>query len=172
MIKLLNKKTKIENELGKEIKIFGENYDIQIIYERIQNPELDLCEKTIEIHLPNKYRRNKNIEILKIALEKMYDEIARIEIDNIMEETRVRLNGLAPENYEIKRIPNKLAKTLKNKTIIINPEVAKYNKQVLRYVVLYEFCHLKYKTNSRKFWDMIEEYMPYYEEYECIRKIA
>ncbi len=102
----------------------------------------------------------------------MYDEIARIEIENIMEETRVKLNGLAPENYEIKRIPNKLAKTLKDKTLIINPDVVKYNKQVLRYVVLYEFCHLKYRTNSKKFWDMIEKYMPSYEEYEYVTKVA
>ena len=63
---------------------------------------------------PIKYKKNGNVEIIKLALEKMYDEIARIEIDNIMEETRVKLNGLAPENYEIKRIPNKLAKTDKD----------------------------------------------------------
>ena len=89
-----------------------------------------------------------------------------------MEETRVKLKGLAPENYEIKRIPNKLAKTLKNKTIIINPEIIKYNKQVLRYVVLYEFCHLKYRTNSKNFRDMLETYMPSYEEYEYVAKVA
>ena len=102
----------------------------------------------------------------------MYDEIARIEIENIMEETRVMLKGLAPENYEIKRIPNKLAKTDKNKTIIINPEIVKYNKEVLKYVILYEFCHLKYRTNSKKFWNMIEKYMPCYEEYEYITQVA
>ena len=89
-----------------------------------------------------------------------------------MEETRVMLHGLAPENYIIKRISNKLAKTLKDKTIVINPEIVKYNKEVLRYVVLYEFCHLKYKTNSKKFWQMIEEYMPFYEEYEYITEVA
>ena len=33
----------------------------------------------------------------------------------------------------IKRIPNKLAKTLKDKTIVINPEIVKYNKEILRY---------------------------------------
>ena len=172
MIKLLNKKTNLEKELCKNTKIFGENYSVQIIYKKINNPELNLKGKEIIVNLPNKYKRNNNMQIIKLALEKMYDEIARIEIENVMEETRIMLHGLAPENYMIKRIPNKLAKTLKDKTIVINPEIVKYNKEILKYVVLYEFCHLKYKTNSKKFWQMLEEYMPFYEEYEYITEVA
>ena len=172
MLKLLNRKTNLEKVLGKETKIFGESYEIKIIYKKIKNPELDLNGKNIEINLPIKYKRNSVVNILKLALEKMYDEIARVEIENIMEETRIKLRGIAPENYVIKRIPNKLAKTLKDKTIVINPEIVKYNKEVLRYVVLYEFCHLKYRTNTKKFWDMIEKYMPSYEEYEYVTEVA
>ena len=172
MMKLLRKKISIEKEIGNTTKIFGENYDIKIIYKKIDNPELNLNGKSIEINLPFKYKRNSNIDILKLALEKMYDEIARIEIENVMEETRIKLKGIAPENYIIKRIPNKLAKTLKDKTIVINPEIVRYNKDILRYVVLYEFCHLKYRTNSKKFWDMIEKYMPSYEEYEYVTEVA
>ena len=172
MMRLLRKKINIEKEIGKTAKIFGENYEIKIIYKKINNPELNLNGKIIEINLPFKYKRNGNINILKLALEKMYDEIARIEIENIMEETRVMLKGLAPENYIIKRIPNRLAKTLKDKTIVINPEIVKYNKDILRYVVLYEFCHLKYRTNTKKFWNMIEKYMPSYEEYEYVSEVA
>ena len=89
-----------------------------------------------------------------------------------MEETRIMLKGVAPENYIIKRIPNKLAKTLKDKIIIINPEIVKYDKEILKYVILYEFCHLKYKTNTKKFWDMLQKYMPTYEEYEYVTKVA
>ena len=172
MMKLLSKKINIEKEIGKTTKIFGETYDLKIIYKKIKNPELNLNEKSIEINLPFKYKRNGDINILKLALEKMYDESARIEIENIMEETRVMLKGLAPDNYIIKRIPNRLAKTLKDKTIIINPEIVKYNKEILRYVVLYEFCHLKYRTNTKKFWDMMEKYMPCYEEYEFVTEVA
>ena len=172
MKKVLTRKTRVEKELCGSTKIFGENYLVEVIYKRIDNPELSLCGKRIVIDLPNKYKRIKNTDILKLALEKMYDEIARIEIENIMEETRIMLKGLAPDNYVIRRIPNKLAKTLRNKTIIINPNVVKYNKDILRYVILREFCNLKYKKSTKKFWNMVGEFMPCYKEYENILNVA
>lgn len=172
MIKILNRKKQVLEELGTVAIIFGEKYNIKVVYQKITNPELILEDKSIIVNLPNKYKKNNNINIIKLALEKMYDEIARIEIENAMEETRVMLNGLAPENYIIKRMPKNLSKTMQNNTLIINPDVIKYDKKVLKYVLLYEFCHLKYKTTSKKFWQMIEKYMPTYEEYEYIREIA
>ena len=164
--------TRVEKELCGVTKIFGESYGIEVIYIKIENPELNLYGKKIILYLPYKYKKVKNTQILKIALEKMYDEIARVEIENIMEETRIMLKGLAPENYKIKRMSNKLAKTLEDRTIIINPEVVKYNKDILRYIILREFCHLKYKRCTKKFWNMIEEFNPYYEQYENMLKIA
>ena len=173
MIKLLTKKQLVEKELCQKARVFGEEYDVQIVYTKINNPELDLIGKTIYINLPNKLRKIKNTVILKIALEKMYDEIARVEIENLMEETRVMLKGLAPENYEIKRIPNRLAQcSLQDKTIVINPEVIKYDKKVLKYVILHEFCHLKYKSHAKGFFKMMEKYMPDYENYDYILNVA
>ncbi len=172
MIRLLNRKNKIEKELGKSVKIFGKTISVNIIYSKIKNPELDLVGNIINVYLPNKYKKMGNVAILKLAIDKMYEEIARVEIENVMEETRIMMNGLAPENYIIRRIPNKLAKTLEMKTIIINPEIVKYDKRVLKYVVLHEFCHLKYKTHSKGFFEMMETYMENYDEYDSILNVA
>lgn len=172
MINLLNKKAKIEKELSKTVTIFGESISVKIIYGKIKTPELNLIGNIINVNLPNKYKKTDNTAIIKLAINKMYDEIARVEIEKVMEETRIMLNGLAPENYQIKRIQNKLAKTLRNQTIIINPEIVKYDKQILRYVILHEFCHLKYKTHSKGFFDMMETYMSDYENYDYILNVA
>ena len=173
MIKLLNRKNKIEKELEKSVKIFGKTISVNVIYSKIKNPELDLVGNIINVYLPNKYKRTGNVAIVKLAIEKMYQEIARVEIENVMEETRIKMNGLSPENYIIRKIPNKLAKTINMRTIIINPEIVKYDKKVLKYVVLHEFCHLKYKNHSKGFFEMMEKYMDddyYY--YECILDVA
>ena len=172
MIKLLSKKLKIEQKLDKTVEIFGEKISVKVNYSNIKNPELNLVDNIIDVCLPNKYRKNGNLEIVQIAIDKMYDEIARIEIENVMEETRVMLNGLAPENYKIKRIPNKLARLSADKTLIINPEIVKYDKNILKYIILYEFCHLKYKTNCRSLFEMMASCMENCEEYEYILNVA
>lgn len=172
MLKLLFKKEKAQKDLEKKVKIFGEEISVKVFYSKTQNPELNLNGNIIYVNLPKKYKKIKNLEIVKIAIEKMYDEIARIEIEKAMEETRIMLKGLAPENFEIKRISNKLATMTKDKTLIINPEIVKYSKQVLKYVILYEFCHLKYKTNCKSFYEMLKNYMSNYEEYNYVLNVA
>ena len=49
----------------------------------------------------------------------MYEQIANNEIENIMEKTRKML-GIAPEDYEISKIKDGLAKCVNGK-ITINP---------------------------------------------------
>lgn len=172
MLKILNRKTKLEKEINGTVKIFGENISVKAIYSKTKNPELELIGKNINVYLPHKYKKTGNTAIIKLALEKMYDEIARIEIEKIMEETRIMLKGLAPENYEIRRIPNKFAKCSIDKTITINPDIIKYKKEVLRYVILHEFCHLKYKSHAKGFFAMMKKYMPDYEQYSYILDVA
>ena len=42
-------------------------------------------------------------------------------------------------------------------------QIVKYNRKVIDYVVLHQYCHLKYKTHSKKFYDMLKKYVPNYE---------
>ena len=172
MLKSILKKERIEEKLEKSVELFGEKISVKIIYSKVQNPELNLVENVINVYLPKKYKKNKNLEIVKIAIDKMYDEIARIEIEKAMEETRVMLKGLAPENFEIKRIPNKLAKMTWNQTLIINPEIVKYDRTILKNVLIYEFCHLKYKTNCKSLYDMVKKYSQNFEDYDYILQVA
>ena len=51
-----------------------------------------------------------------------------------MEETRIMMNGLAPENYVIRKIPNKLAKTIDMKTIVINPYYITFLSKFMFYI--------------------------------------
>ena len=38
-----------------------------------------------------------------------------------------------------------------------------YSKDIIEYIIFHEFCHLKYKTHSKKFYDMLKKYKPNYE---------
>ena len=95
----------------------------------------------------------------------MYKQIAEKEIENIMEKVRLMV-GFAPENYEIKEMKHCIAKCTEDKKIIINPRIVRYKKETIEYIILHEFCHLKYKTHAKGFYHMIERYLPNYKEHE------
>ena len=155
---LKTKKATVSKEIKDKVKIFGIDYSLNITY------------KNIKIYLPNKYKKIGNKQILNLVLDKMYDEIAKEEIEKVMEKTRIML-GYAPEDYQIKRIGDSLSKCSKKDGIItINPEIVKYKKEILEYTILHEYCQLKHKTNSKKFIDMLSKYMPGYQK--CIFELA
>ena len=145
------------------VPVLGIDYKVKIIYKNIKITELDVEGRTIKISLPNKYKKMSNTEILDLAIEKMYEQIAKVEIERAMEKNRIML-GFAPDEYEIKEI-NSLGKCEGSK-ITINPHVVKYNRKIIDYVVLHQYCHLKYKTHSKGFMKLIERYEPEYKKCE------
>lgn len=147
------------------VPVLGNDYKVKITYKNIKITELDAENRTIKISLPNRYKKTSNSEILDLAIEKMYEQIAKVEIERAMEKTRIML-GFAPEEYEIRKI-KELGKCEDSK-ITINPDVAKYSRKVIDYIVLHQYCHLKYKTHSKGFMKLIEKYEPSYKKCEEI----
>lgn len=167
---LVKRKTNVKIAVNTTIErhpvpVLGVDYKVKIVYKNIRITELDVEGKTIKISLPNKYRKMSNKEILDLAIEKMYEQIANVEIERAMEKTRIML-GIAPEEYEIAKI--KTLGACKDNKITINPEVVKYNRKVIDYIVLHQYCHLKYKTHSKGFYKMLETYQPDYKKCEEI----
>ena len=146
------------------VPVLGTDYKVKIIYKNIKVAELDVEDKIIKISLPNKYKKANNERILDIAIDKMYEQIAKVEVERAMEKTRILL-GFAPEDYEIRKMSEELGRCEENK-ITINPEIVKYNREVIDYIVLHEYCHLKYKSHCKSFIKMLEKYEPNYKKYE------
>ena len=167
MTKKINLKIIIEETAERHpVPVLGTDYKVKIIYKNIKVAELDIEDKIIKISLPNKYKKANNERILDIAIDKMYEQIAKVEVERAMEKTRILL-GFAPEDYEIRKMSEELGKCEENK-ITINPEIVKYDREVIDYIVLHEYCHLKYKSHCKSFIKMLEKYEPNYKKYEII----
>lgn len=167
MTKKINLKITIEETAERHpVPVLGTDYKVKIIYKNIKVAELDVEDKIIKISLPNKYKKANNERILDIAIDKMYEQIAKIEVERAMEKTRILL-GFAPEDYEIRKMSEELGRCEENK-IKINPEIVKYDREVIDYIVLHEYCHLKYKSHCKSFIKMLEKYEPNYKKYERI----
>lgn len=153
----------------KPIIIFGTQYKLKICYKNIKVIECNRENESIQINLPKKYKKVDSELLTDIIIDKMYKQIAEKEMEAIMEKTRLMV-GFAPEDYEIKEMKNCISKCTQDKKIIINPRIVRYNRETIEYIILHEFCHLKYKIHSKGFYNLIEKYMPNYKEYE-IRNI-
>ena len=150
------------------VPILGIDYKVKIVYKNVKMPELDLENKTIKISLPNRYKKTDNQEILDLAIEKLYEQIAKVEIERAMEKTRIML-GFAPEDYKIQNMKKEIGRCIDNK-ITINPKIVMFHRDVIDFIVLHEYCHLKYKNHTKNFYRLIEKYEPNFEKYEKIIK--
>ena len=165
---ILKLKTQVNSGLERHpVPILGIDYKVKITYKNVKFIQVDVAEKVINISLPNKYKKMANSEVLDLAIEKLYEQVANTEIERAMEKTRVML-GFAPEEYEIVKM--RVMGKCENSKIMINPDVVKYTRDLIDYVVLHQYCHLKFKTHSKGFYKLIAEYEPDYKTYEKILK--
>lgn len=167
---ILNKIKNYDRKLDKNIEkritnILGKEYNININFKNIKRPELNLNNEEIFINFPLQYKKRNIENILEIVLRKMYTTISENKIEEIMEKTRIKL-GFAPEEYIIKKIDNKLATCLNMNKIVINPEIMKYEQRIIEYIVMHEFCHLKYKTHSKGFEKIMKENIFQYDKFK------
>ena len=70
------------------------------------------------------------------------------------------------DEYNIKKLKSVWGKCSSSKKITINQDLMMYSRHAIEYVVLHEFCHLKYMNHSKNFWSLVEKYMPDYKEAE------
>lgn len=162
---ILSKLNEYENRknLGYEnITLLGKKYSTTVNFKHVKSPEVNLNELSIEVILPIQYKNTDLSKIMELISNKLYLTVAEQEVDSIMEKARLMLS-LAPENFEIKPLKNALA-SCENQTIFINPELFRYERKIVEYIIIHEFCHLKYKTHSKNFYKMLKKYVPNYEE--------
>mgnify|MGYP004462951339 FL=1 len=147
------------------VSVLGKSLNLDINYKNIDVPKLEVGERNVNIDLPNRYKKTGTVDIVSAAIKKMYDEIAEIEIANCMEKIRVIL-GFAPEDYEIKRINDVFIKNNKNKTIVINPDIVKYDRKIIETSLIQAFCKIKHRENSVAYKELLKAAINSYENFQ------
>ena len=150
---------------GEKFQVLGKPYTLNIYFKEITKAKLNVSDGNIDVILPLEYSETDNTAIIKRMIEKMYFMIAEREVDIAMEKL-TRKVGLAPEEYRIRKVKTSWGTCSSTKKITINQDLMMYSREAIEYVVLHEICHLKYMNHSKKFWAMVESYMPDYKIYE------
>ncbi len=142
---------------GEVFKVLGNDYILNIEYGDFEKASVNLDNGYINICV------SENCETVKIKelIEKMYYKIALMIVDKSVKMWKSTLK-IAPDVVVIKKLKTAWGKCNSKRKITINPDLMKYDQRVIDYVVLHEFCHLRYMNHSKDFWNMVSKYIPDY----------
>lgn len=146
------------------VSVLGKNLKLNIKYTNTSTIELNQTDTEINLFLPKKYKNMDNMNIINLSIQKLYYKIAEVEIEFAMETARHILK-FAPEDYCIKRLENDFYKCSNNK-IIINPDIVRFNKEIINTTIIQAFCKSKYKVNSIKYKKLLNDAINKYEIYK------
>ena len=144
---------------GEVFKVLGNDYTLNIEYGDFEKASVNLNNGYINICV------SENCETVKIKelIEKMYYKIALMIVDKSVNMWKNILK-IAPDVVVIKKLKTAWGKCNSKRKITINPDLMKYDQRVIDYVVLHEFCHLRYMNHSKDFWNMVGKFMPDYKD--------
>ena len=153
------------------VSVLGQSLKLNIKYTNTPFAELTKKETEIDLYLPKSYKNTENIDVINLAIQKLYNTIAETEIEYAMEIARHILK-FAPEDYSIQRLNNEYYKCIK-KQIIINPDIVRFNREIINTTIIQAFCKIKHRPNSIAYKELINKAMNEYEIYKTknIRKL-
>lgn len=166
-----------------EIIYNGEKIQYEIIRSKIKNMYIHIKEGNVIVKIPLKLKEEKAIDFVNRKSKWIYEKVQetkkkkepdiemkendlqRLEniINKSMQEYSQKLK-LYPNKVRIRNIKYAWGSCSSKKNITINMQLWNKEEKVIKYVVLHEMCHLKYMNHSKKFWDLVEKYMPDYKE--------
>lgn len=162
---ILKFKKALNNQTYLTVSVLGNSLKLNVKYTNTFVVELSKKENEIDLFLPKKYTNTENIDVINLAIQKLYNTIAETEIEYAMEVARHILK-FAPDDYKIQRLNNEFCKCSKNK-IIINPDIVKYNREIINTTLIQAFCKIKYKPSSMSYKELLNNAMNKYEIYKC-----
>ena len=156
------------------------NIEYEIKYSKIKNIYIQIKDGKVIVKAPRRVTKKEIEKILEqksewiqktteketkkqekkiLYTKEEFKEIVEKNVNELIKQT-----GLVPNKITIKKIKYAWGSCSSKKNITINLELIKYSEQAIRYVILHEFCHIKYMNHSKDFWNLVEKYMPNYKQ--------
>ena len=161
---ILKFKKTANNQTYLTVSVLGKSLKLNVKYTNIPSIELNKKDTEIDLFLPKSYKNLENIDVINMAIQKLYNTIAETEIEYAMEVARHILK-FAPEDYYIKRLNDEFYKCYKNR-IIVNPDIVRFNREIINTTIIQAFCKTKHRPNSVAYKKLLNTAMNEYEIYK------
>ena len=137
------------------IKILAKKVEKKVIQSDLER--ISLTDRNIFIYTKN----TEEIEVEKKFLEWKYNKLKEI-IDEAIEKYTKLLNTKI-NYYRIKKLSSAWGIYHRRENYIsFNIDLIEKDIESIDYVVLHEICHIFYMDHQKKFWSLVEKYMPDY----------
>lgn len=154
----------VNNQTYLTVSVLGQSLKLNVKYTNTSSVELSKKDTEIDLFLPKMYKNIENVDVINMAIQKLYNTIAETEIEYAMEVARHILR-FAPEDYSIKRLNDEYYKCSKNK-ITINPDIVRFNREIINTTIIQAFCKIKHRPNSIAYKKLLSNAMNEYEIYK------
>ena len=154
----------VNNQTYLTVSVLGQSLKLNVKYTNTSSIELNKKDTEINLFLPKSYKNLENIDVINMAIQKLYNTIAETEIEYAMEVARHILK-FAPEDYSIKRLNDEFYKCSKNK-IIINPDIVRFSREIINTTIIQAFCKTKHKPNTIAYKNLLNNAINEYEIYK------
>ena len=141
---------KLENLKDDSIKILGKKVEKKVIQSDLER--ISLTDRNVFIYTKN----TEEIEVEKKFLEWKYNKLKDIIDEAVDRYTEINY-------YKIKRLSSAWGIYHRRENYIsFNIDLIEKDIESIDYVVLHEICHIFYMDHQKKFWALVEKYMPDY----------
>ncbi len=145
-------RSKSKHDKEDEIRILGLKYDVKI---NENYPDVAFDEGTIYVNSRN---------TLDKYISNLTKKIFREEINKIL----AIMPNIPEFTLRIRKMKSRWGVcNYVKKTVTLNSKLIKYERSIIDYVIVHEFCHFTYHDHSSSFWTLVSKYYP---DYKIARK--
>jgi predicted metal-dependent hydrolase len=150
---------------GENYLYLGGEYPLKIrVMDNIKKPLTFFKDSELIVEVPKHTPEDQLPILVKESIWTFYSKRAKEEVETILKGYSKKL-GVAPPVFKLKHQKRRWGSCSADNILRINFQLIMAPPRQLEYVVVHELCHVKEKNHSARFWELVRELMPDYEEH-------
>ncbi len=155
-----------ENKLPDKIELKAIGQTIDIIYRPIQSTPCVSCR--VENNRIIFYGAISDFSVCVPLMIDWLKKQAKMHLKKLLDECAIECD-LPFEKLSIRAQKTRWGSCNSNRDIQLNYKLLLLPRALLHYVLVHELCHTKHLNHSKRFWTMVEKFVPNYRD--CIREL-
>lgn len=173
-LKYLNKE---RWETGQTILYNGEEYIINISYHEKNRIFIKIDEenKIFKINIPNKIQEEEKEHIKEEYIKKSIIKLFKENTENILQERLPywsKITNISYNSVKVRDAKTKYGSCIpKTKALHFSSRLIMLKKEAIDAIIVHELCHIEHPNHSKKFYNLVETYIPNYKQIDKYLKI-